>query len=86
MAREIDLLKRMGVEISLNMVVGKLVTIDELLGQYDAVFIATGAGTPKFMDIEGEELNGVYSANEFLTRMNIMRAHLPEFDTPIRKG
>ena len=85
-AREIDLLKRLGVEISLNVVVGKLVTIDELLGQYDAVFIATGAGTPKFMNIEGEELNGVYSANEFLTRMNIMRAHLPEFDTPIRKG
>jgi glutamate synthase (NADPH/NADH) small chain len=76
----------MGVEISLNAVVGKLITIDEILQQYDACFIATGAGTPKFMDIEGEELNGVYSANEFLTRMNIMRAYLPEFDTPIRKG
>ena len=85
-AREIDLLRKMGVEISLNVVVGKLVTIDEILLQYDVCFIATGAGTPKFMDIEGEDLNGVYSANEFLTRMNIMRAYLPEFDTPMRKG
>jgi glutamate synthase (NADPH/NADH) small chain len=84
--REIDLLKRMGVEIALNVVVGKLITIDEILEQYDVCFVATGAGTPKFMDIEGEELNGVYSANEFLTRMNIMRAYSPEFDTPIRKG
>lgn len=84
--REIDLLKRMGVEIALNIVVGKLITIDEILEQYDVCFVATGAGTPKFMDIEGEELNGVYSANEFLTRMNIMRAYSPEFDTPIRKG
>jgi glutamate synthase (NADPH/NADH) small chain len=85
-SREIDLLKQMGVEISLNIVVGKLITVDEILEQYDACFVATGAGTPKFMGIEGEELNGVYSANEFLTRMNIMRAYLPEFDTPIRKG
>ena len=85
-AREIDLLKRMGVEITLNVVVGKLISIDEILEQYDVCFVATGAGTPKFMDIEGEELNGVYSANEFLTRMNIMRAYSPEFDTPIRKG
>jgi len=83
---EIDLLKRMGVEISLNVVVGKLLTIDEIMEQYDACFVATGAGTPKFMEIEGEELNGVYSANEFLTRMNIMRAYSPEFDTPIRRG
>ncbi|NTW65225.1 MAG: NADPH-dependent glutamate synthase [Nitrospirae bacterium] len=85
-AREIDLLKRMGVVIALNVVVGKLISIDEILEQYDVCFVATGAGTPKFMDIEGEDLNGVYSANEFLTRMNIMRAYLPEFDTPIRKG
>ena len=85
-AREIDILKRMGVEISLNVVVGKLISLDEILEQYDVCFVATGAGTPKFMDIEGEDLNGVYSANEFLTRMNIMRAHLPEFDTPIRRG
>lgn len=85
-AREIELLKRLGVEISLNVVVGKLVTIDEILQQYDVCFVATGAGTPKFMEIEGEDLNGVYSANEFLTRMNIMRAYSPEFDTPIRKG
>jgi glutamate synthase (NADPH/NADH) small chain len=85
-AREIDLLRKMGVEISLNVVVGKLVTIDEILQHYDTCFIATGAGTPKFMGIEGENLNGVYSANEFLTRMNIMRAYSPEFDTPIRRG
>jgi glutamate synthase (NADPH/NADH) small chain len=85
-AREIDLLKRMGVRIDLNVVVGKLVTVDEILRRFDACFIATGAGTPKFMDIEGEDLNGVYSANEFLTRINIMRAYRPEFDTPIRKG
>ena len=85
-AREIDLLRKMGVEISLNVVVGKLVTIDEILHRFDACFIATGAGTPKFMGIEGEDLNGVYSANEFLTRMNIMRAYSPDFDTPIRKG
>jgi glutamate synthase (NADPH) small chain len=85
-AREIELLKRMGVEIKLNVVVGKLISIDEILEQYDVCFVATGAGTPKFMDIEGEDLNGVYSANEFLSRMNIMRAYLPEFDTPIRKG
>ena len=85
-AREIDVLRKMGVEIRLNVVVGKLVTIDEILQEFDACFIATGAGTPKFMGIEGEELNGVYSANEFLTRMNIMRAHSPDFDTPIRRG
>jgi glutamate synthase (NADPH/NADH) small chain len=72
-AREIDLLKRMGVEIALNVVVGKLISIDEILEQYNVCFVATGAGTPKFMDIEGEELNGVYSANELLTRMNIKR-------------
>ncbi len=86
-AREIDLLRRLGVEIVMNVVVGKLLMVDEILAEYDSCFVATGAGTPKFMGIEGENLNGVYSANEFLTRMNFMRAHaFPEYDTPIRKG
>jgi glutamate synthase (NADPH/NADH) small chain len=86
-AREIDVLLQMGVVIEKNTVVGKLITVDEILDQYDACFIGTGAGTPKFMAIPGEDLNGVYSANEFLTRINFMRSHsFPEYDTPIRKG
>jgi glutamate synthase (NADPH/NADH) small chain len=77
----------MGVQIVINAVVGKLISVDELLAEFDACFIATGAGTPKFMCIEGENLNGVYSANEFLTRINFMRSHsFPEYDTPIKKG
>ncbi len=86
-AREIATLKRMGVTITTNAVVGKLMTIDELMQEFDACYIATGAGLPRFMGIEGENLNGVYSANEFLTRVNLMRAYqFPEFDTPIKKG
>lgn len=86
-AREIELLKDMGVEIITNAVIGKLITIDEIMEQFDACFIGTGAGLPKFMNIEGENLNGVYSANEFLTRVNLMRAYeFPEYDTPIKKG
>jgi glutamate synthase (NADPH/NADH) small chain len=86
-AREIDLLKRMGVAIITNAVVGKLITIDELRDQFDACYIATGAGHPRFMGIPGENLNGVYSANEFLTRINLMRAYqFPEYDTPVKKG
>jgi glutamate synthase (NADPH) small chain len=86
-AAEIDLLKKMGVEIITNAVIGKLITIDELLEQFDACFIGTGAGLPKFMEIEGENLNGVYSANEFLTRANLMKAYtFPESDTPVLKG
>jgi glutamate synthase (NADPH) small chain len=86
-AAEIELLKKMGVEIVTNAVIGKLLTIDEIMEQFDACFIGTGAGLPKFMDIEGENLNGVYSANEFLTRTNLMRAYtFPEADTPILKG
>ena len=67
---------------------GKISTVDELLDKgYDAVFIGTGAGLPYFMDIPGENLNGVYSANEFLTRVNLMKAYLfPEYLTPIRIG
>ena len=86
-AREIELLREIGVTIEPNVVVGKLVTVDELLERFDACFIGTGAGTPKFMCIPGENLNGVYSANEFLTRINFMRSHsFPEYDTPVRKG
>lgn len=81
---EIDLLRRMGVTILTNHVAGSSVTVDDLLS-YDAVFIGTGAGLPYFMGIPGENLPGVYSANEFLTRINLMRAdRFPEYDTPIR--
>lgn len=84
---EIDALEKAGVEIKLNAVVGRAVTVDELLdGQYDAVFIGTGAGLPKFMGIEGEALNGVYSANEYLTRINLMKAYKDEYTTPIKRG
>ncbi len=86
-AREIAQLKRMGVKIVSNAVIGKLITIDEIMREYDACYIGTGAGLPRFMHIPGENLNGVYSANEFLTRVNLMRAYqFPEFDTPVRKG
>ena len=86
-AREINVLKRMGVTIITNAVIGRLITIDELMLEYDACYIGTGAGLPRFMGIPGENLNGVYSANEFLTRINLMRAYqFPEFDTPVKKG
>ena len=86
--REIDSLCSIGVEILVNRVVGRLVTVDQLLADgYDAVFIGTGAGLPRFLGVPGENLNGVYSANEFLTRTNLMRAYLfPEYDTPIKVG
>jgi glutamate synthase (NADPH/NADH) small chain len=83
---EVDNLRKMGVEFETNVVVGKSVTIDELMHDehYDAIFVATGAGLPKFMGIPGEHLNGVYSANEFLTRVNLMRAYqFPESDEPV---
>jgi glutamate synthase (NADPH/NADH) small chain len=83
---EVDNLRKMGVEFETNVVVGKSVTIDELMQDehYDAIFVATGAGLPKFMGIAGEHLNGVYSANEFLTRVNLMRAYqFPESDEPV---
>ncbi len=85
---EIDYVKSLGVEIRLDSVTGKLATIDELLkDSYDAVFLGTGAGLPMFLNIPGENLNGVYSANEFLTRINLMKAYLfPEYDTPIKIG
>lgn len=87
--REVEYIKNLGVELVLNAVIGKLYTIDELLdGQgYDACFICIGAGLPMFLGIPGENLNGVYSANEFLTRANLMKAYLfPEYDTPIKRG
>ncbi|MDR3270611.1 MAG: NADPH-dependent glutamate synthase [Peptococcaceae bacterium] len=85
---EIDALKELGVEIKVNAVVGKFSSVDELLAQgYQAVFIATGAGLPNFANIPGENLNGVYSANEFLTRTNLMKAYrFPEYATPIKIG
>jgi len=82
---EVNVLRQMGVEFQTNVVIGKTVTIDELLTEerYDAVLIATGAGLPKFLDVAGEHLNGVYSANEFLTRVNLMKAHDPSHDQPV---
>lgn len=86
-AKEIDGLKKLGVEIMTNVVIGKTLTIDELFQQgYDAVFIGSGAGLPMFLGIEGEGLCGVYSANEFLTRSNLMKAYREDAVTPIMKG
>ena len=84
--QEIDGLKALGVDIETNMVIGKVLTIDELLGEmgYEAVFIGSGAGLPRFMGIPGESLKGVYSANEYLTRINLMKAYLPDAKTPIK--
>ena len=85
--KEVERLKRLGVEFKLNCIVGKTITLDEIRREYDAVFIATGAGTPKLLNIPGILLNDVYSANEFLTRVNLMKAHkFPEYDTPVRVG
>lgn len=86
--REVDYVEKLGVEMKTSFVVGKLLTVDELLeSDYDAVFLGTGAGLPFFMNIPGENLNGVYSANEFLTRSNLMKAYLfPDYDTPIKIG
>jgi glutamate synthase (NADPH/NADH) small chain len=83
---QLDIMRKMGVEFETDVVVGKTVTIDELMNEegYDAVFIGTGAGLPQFMNIPGEHLNGVYSANEFLTRINLMKAYeFPKYDEPI---
>ncbi len=87
-AAEVDYLKKMGVKIETSYVIGKLDTVDDLFEEgYDAVFIGTGAGLPTFMNIPGENLNGVYSANEYLTRSNLMKAYrFPEYDTPIVRG
>ena len=87
-AREIAQVERLGVGIETDVIVGRTVTIDSLLDDegYDAVFIGSGAGLPRFMGIPGESLKGVYSANEFLTRSNLMKAYLPTSKTPIRTG
>lgn len=84
--KEIDNLLKLGVKLELNTIIGKTITIDELLEQFDAVFIGTGAGLPMFMNIKGENLNGVSSANEFLTRVNLMKAYLPDAITPVYCG
>ena len=85
---EIDNVRKLGVKIETNVIIGKTVTIDELMDEegFSAVFIGSGAGLPKFMGIPGESLKGVYSANEFLTRSNLMKAYLPTSKTPIRTG
>lgn len=82
---EIDQLRRLGVEFATDVVIGRAESVDELLGDdgFDAVFVGTGAGLPRFLDIPGENLVGVYSANEFLTRVNLMGAHLPDAATPL---
>ena len=86
-AKEVDTLEKLGVKIETNVVIGKTLTIDELFGMgYEAVFVGSGAGLPNFMGIPGEALNGVYSANEFLTRSNLMKSYLDNPDTPIMKG
>ncbi len=86
--RELRYLEKLGVEINLNRIVGLNISFDEILAEYDAVFVCTGAGAPRFMRIPGEELNGVYSANEFLIRTNLMKAYRfpEEYDTPILVG
>ena len=85
--REVGFVQSMGVKLELNYVVGKLKTVDELLAEFDAVFVGTGAGQPSFMHIPGENSLGVYSANEYLTRSNLMKAYLfPKYDTPIVRG
>jgi len=85
---EVQYVGRLGAEIRTNVIIGRTLSVDDLFSEgYDAVFIATGAGSPWFMRIPGENLNGVYSANEFLTRCNLMKAYIfPEFDTPIHAG
>lgn len=86
--KEIDGLKALGVKVETNVVIGKTITIDELQEEYgfEAVFIGSGAGLPKFMNIPGENLKGVYSANEFLTRINLMKAYREDSSTPIQRG
>ncbi len=86
--KEIDYIKSLGIKIEVNMVIGKILNLEDLFNKgFKAIFISTGAGLPYFMDIPGENLNGVYSANEYLTRSNLMKAYkFPECDTPIVKG
>jgi glutamate synthase (NADPH/NADH) small chain len=85
---EVEYVTSLGAQLELNSVIGKINTVDELLSRgYDAVFLGTGAGLPMFMNIPGENLNGIYSANEFLTRVNLMKAYqFPEYNTPVKVG
>ncbi len=84
---EVDALVNLGVNIQTNMVIGKILSIDDIIDMgYEAIYIASGAGLPMFMGVEGEDLVGVYSANEFLTRINLMKAYLDEYDTPIKRA
>jgi len=85
---EVENIRKLGVEFRFNMVIGKILTLDELFkDNYKAVFLGTGAGLPHFLHIPGENFNGVYSANEFLTRVNLMKAYrFPEYDTPVTIG
>ncbi|MBI4801799.1 MAG: NADPH-dependent glutamate synthase [Elusimicrobia bacterium] len=86
-AREVAYIEKLGAKLITSFVVGKTKTVDELLKEFDAVFIGTGAGLPKFMKIPGENALGIYSANEYLTRSNLMKAYLfPQYDTPIARG
>lgn len=86
--KEIETVRKLGVNIMTNMVIGKVLSLDELIEDgYEAIFIGSGAGLPSFMNIPGENLNGVYSANEFLTRINLMKAYkFPDCDTPVKIG
>lgn len=86
--KEIDGLKALGVKVETNTVIGKTISVDELMNEYgfETVFIGSGAGLPRFMNIKGENLSGVYSANEFLTRINLMKAYLPDSTTPVQAG
>lgn len=85
--REVEYVEKLGVKLVTSFVVGNTQTVDELLQEFDAVFIGTGAGLPWFMNLPGENLNGIYSANEYLVRSNLMKAYLfPEYDTPIVRG
>jgi len=83
---EINDILELGVDLKTDYVIGRIKTLDEIAKEYDAVFLGTGAGLPLFMGIAGENLNGVYSANEFLTRVNLMKAYAPDSDTMIRRG
>jgi glutamate synthase (NADPH/NADH) small chain len=85
--REIEYVCQLGVKLVKDFVVGSTATVDELLGEFDAVFLGTGAGLPWFLNLPGENLNGIYSANEYLTRANLMKAYrFPEYDTPVVRG
>ncbi|WP_369425570.1 NADPH-dependent glutamate synthase [Methanothrix sp.] len=85
--REVDYVRSLGVRIELDSVVGRTVKVQDLLRRYDAIFLGIGAGAPRFLNVPGENLGGIYSANEYLTRINLMKAYrFPDFDTPIKRG